>query len=97
VPPRRSVRLGCCPTFVFLIAATGCGEAPDVALERLMEARRLTAELLVQFTKAGDAANRAVMADTDERSATFVREAQQAEQEALRDAQALKTSLASLG
>ena len=37
-------------------------------------------DLHVQFTKAADAANRAVMADTDEASVTFAREAEQATQ-----------------
>lgn len=43
-----------------------------------MEARRLAADLLVQFTKAADASNRAVMADTDDASVQFAREAEQA-------------------
>jgi len=41
------------------------------ALERVSEAQHLSADLLVQFTKAADAANRAVMADTDEASVEF--------------------------
>src|SRR5262245_3779092 len=41
----------------------------------LLEARRLAADLQVEFTRAADAANRAVMADTDEASVTFAREA----------------------
>ena len=45
------------------IAAVDCGV--NSALERLSQARHLSAELLVQFTKAADAANKAVMADTD--------------------------------
>ena len=38
----------------------GCARTP-VALTQLVEARRLAADLRVQFTKASDAANRAVM------------------------------------
>ena len=45
--------------------------------------------LLVQFTKATDAANRAVMADTDATSVEFAREAEQATQAVLRDVDAL--------
>jgi hypothetical protein len=59
-------------------AAWGCDATP--ASERLSQARHLSAELLVQFTKAADAANRAVMADTDEASAAFAREAERASQ-----------------
>lgn len=70
-------------------AATGCIDAPETVLERLSESRRLTAELLVQFTKAADAANRGVMADTDEASVAFAREAEQATQAVQRDADAL--------
>jgi hypothetical protein len=46
---------------------------------------RLAAELLVQFTKAADAANRAVMADTDEASVTFAHEAEQTQLTVQRD------------
>jgi len=41
-----------------------CGDV-NAALGQLSEARRLSADLLIEFTKAADAANRAVMADTD--------------------------------
>lgn len=58
------------------IAAAGCDV--NSALERLSQARHLSAELLVQFTKAADAANKAVMADTDEASVAFSRDAEQA-------------------
>ena len=47
-------------------------------LEQVSRARHLSADLLIQFTVAGDAANRAVMADTDEASVAFAREAEQA-------------------
>lgn len=55
-------------------AIAGCNGSS--ALEELLEARRLSADLLVQFTKAADASNRAVMADTDEASIAFAREAE---------------------
>ena len=50
---------------------SGCIDAPDSVLERLSEARRLAANLHVQFSKAADASNRAVMADTDRRLSPF--------------------------
>jgi hypothetical protein len=66
-------------------------------LKRLVEARRLAADLLVQFTKTADAGNRAVMADTDEASAAFVREAEEATAAVLRDTEALGPMLRDLG
>ena len=61
-----------------MIAIGGCNEKPP--LERLSQARQVSAELLVQFTKAADASNKAVMADTDEASVAFARDAEQAKQ-----------------
>jgi hypothetical protein len=69
------------PTVWFCLAAiaattsSGCAEQPSAVFTRLTEARRLTAELRVHFTKASDAANRSVMADTDEASIAFAHEA----------------------
>jgi len=78
------------------ISATGCGDV-NAALERLSEARQLSADLLVQFTTAADAANRAVMADTDELSVAFAREAEQAKQSIQKNIDALGPILQSLG
>jgi len=77
-------------------AAGGCLNPPVTVFQQLSEARRLTADLLVQFIKAGDAANRAVMADTDDTSAAFAREATQATLAAQRDVDALKPLLVDL-
>ena len=66
VTGRRTRAIACCWIAVVIVfAAAGCIKAPETVLERLVEARRLAADLLVQFTKAADASNRAVMADTD--------------------------------
>jgi len=65
-------------------AATGCVNVNTV-LERRFEARQLTADLLLQFTRGADAANCAVMADTDEKSLAFAREAEQATQAVQKD------------
>ena len=59
---------------IVVVAGAGCSSSP--AMVRHMEARRIAAELRVHFTKATDAANKAVMADTDEMSAAFAREAE---------------------
>lgn len=66
------------------------------ALERVSEARRLSADLLVQFTKAAHATDRAVMADTDEVSLTFAREAEEATATIQRDAETLAPILREL-
>jgi hypothetical protein len=77
-------------------AAIGCSVDVNTVLERLTEARRLAADLLVQFTKAADAANRAVMADTDEASVAFAHEAEQTTLAVQKDADALGPILQSL-
>jgi hypothetical protein len=78
-----------------LVAATGCGG--DTALEQLTEARRLSATLLVEFTKTADAANRAVMAETDEESTEFAHESEQAAQNVRQTADQLRMAVISLG
>ena len=74
----------------------GCA-APPAALKQLMDARRLASELHVQFTKAGEAANRAVMADTDEASVAAAEEAKRARQAVEQDVDALRPILKALG
>ncbi len=75
--------------------SAGCGGPTE--LERQVEARRLTADLHVQFTKAADASSRAVMAETDEMSAASAREAGQARQAVQRDVDALRLLFAPSG
>src|SRR6185503_15753695 len=66
------------------LAVTGAGTAgcvnPLTALPKLFEARRLASELHVAFTRAAEASNRAVMADTDEASIAAKDEATAARQ-----------------
>jgi hypothetical protein len=76
--------------------ATACVNAPAVLTE-LLEARRLASELHVEFTKAADAANRAVMADTDEASAAAADESRRARRVVERDLEALQPILQSRG
>jgi hypothetical protein len=66
-------------------------------LTQYLDARRIAANLHVQFTKAAEAANRAVMAETDEASANAAREARDAAQSVERDLNALQPILTSLG
>jgi rhodanese-related sulfurtransferase len=75
----------------------GCTGAPATVLEELVESRRLAADVLVQFTKAADAGNRAVMADTDEASIAYAREADQAIAAVQKNRDALKPLLTTLG
>jgi hypothetical protein len=75
-------------------AMIGCDV--NSALEQVSQARHLSADLLIQFTKATDAANRAVMADTDEASIAFAREAEQAKEKVQSDIDALKPLLEGL-
>ena len=77
---------------IALSAAAGCGDV-NTALKRSVEARHASADLLVQFTKAADAANRAVMADTDERSVAFAREAEAAKEQIVKDLATLEPIL----
>lgn len=60
------------------LAPAGCRNASGPAFTQLAEARRLTDDLRVQLAKTSDASDRAVMADTDEQSAAFAGEAEQA-------------------
>jgi hypothetical protein len=80
---------------VVAIATTACHTTSG--LERLTEAQQLSADLLVNFTRADAAANKAVMADTDEASAAFARDADRAKQAIQREFGALKPILDSLG
>jgi hypothetical protein len=87
----------CSSVAVILIGtAIGCTNAPETVLERLTEASKLSSDLLVQFTKAGDAANRAVVAGTDEASVAFAREAEQATQAVQKDIDTLGPILVGL-
>lgn len=84
-------------TLVVIAASlTACGDV-NAALERLSEARYRAADLLVEFTKASDASNRAVMADTDAASVAFAEEAALAKKAVHTDEAALRPLLTGLG
>jgi hypothetical protein len=68
----------------------------QTGLEQLAEARRVTADLQMHFTKAANAGNRAVMAHTDDMATASVREAQEATADAQKDADLLASLLDSL-
>jgi hypothetical protein len=54
--------------------AYGCVEQPTTVLGRLLHARQLSAEALLQFAKVAEAGNRAVMADTPEAASAAARD-----------------------
>jgi hypothetical protein len=87
-------------TILALTAAAGltpgCGDV-NAVLEKVSEARQLAADLSVQFTRASDAANRAVMADTDDTSVSFAKESRDAAEAVQKDVEALRPLLESLG
>jgi hypothetical protein len=90
-------RANCVIVVMCAAAAGGSACARKAALTELMEARQLASELHVQFTKGSEAANRAVMADTDEASAAAADEARRATQSVEQTIEALRGTLQSLG
>lgn len=84
-------------TLALTLGALGCRNAPDPAFTQLAEARHLADDLRVQLAKASNASDRAVMADTDEESVAFAREAEQATGAIESGSAALSARLQSLG
>ncbi|PWT86637.1 MAG: hypothetical protein C5B56_12110 [Proteobacteria bacterium] len=78
-------------------ATLSCASQPGLVLTDQVEARRLGEDMRVQFTMAADAANRAVMADTDETSKAAAEEAVKSREAVERDGNALKPLLNRLG
>ena len=78
-----------------LLASAACNV--NRALEQVHEARQLSADLSVQFTKAADASNLAVMSDTDAASTAFVKEAEGRTAAVQKDIEALQPLLERLG
>jgi hypothetical protein len=87
---------GLCVVAIASATAAGCGDGSRLVLTQQGEARRLASSLRVDFSKAADASNRAVMADTDEASSAAAREAEQAMQAVERDVEALQRILQAL-
>ena len=97
----RSVRLPVLLKLFALMALAGTlgcsGGTPRLVLTDQLEARRLGADLRVQFTMTADAANRAVMADTDETSKDAAQEAMKAREQVEHDVAALEPIVKRLG
>jgi len=84
------------PLAALLLLGLTAGCDVNRALEQLSTARKLSADLLVQFTKAADAANRAVMADTDAQSVDFAHETDRAKRSIENDVETLQPLLKDL-
>ena len=78
------------------ILMAGCYKGAESVLQRMNEAQRLATELQLQFTRATDATNLAVMADTDEASTEFAGQATERSQAVEKDAAALRLLLVGL-
>lgn len=92
----RKGRRGLAMLMVVAGLTARCGDV-NKAVGQLAEARRVSADLLIEFTKAADAANRAVMADTDAMSIADARDADLAKQAVHKDIDALGPILQELG
>ena len=77
--------------------SSGCANGSKAVLTQQAEAHRLASHLHVQFARAADASNRAVMADTDEASTAAAKEAEQATKAVAQDVDSLARILSDLG
>lgn len=85
-----------CLVVITTWTAAGCRDGSRLVLTQQIDARRLSSNLRVQFTRAADASNRAVMEVTDEASSAAAREAAEATQAIDRDIQAFQPLLEAL-
>jgi len=81
---------------LILLALAGC-DSPSVALLQQMDAQRLAADMRVQLHRSTEAVQRAIMADTDEASNGFAREAREAADTLEADRGAINALLADIG
>jgi hypothetical protein len=77
------------------MSLTACAN-PQTVLTQLVDARRVASDLHVQFTRSAEAANRAVMAETDDSAAAAAEEARRSRQVVERDIRTLRATLESL-
>jgi len=83
-------------TMIVFVALAAMACRTETPLVQVAQARDRSADLLVQFVTAADAANKAIMAETGEASAVFVREAQAAKLSVRTDIESLQPVLADL-
>src|ERR1700741_5030957 len=79
------------------LALAACHRDIEVALTQQIEARRLAADMRVQLHRSAEAAQRAIMADTDEAANGFAREASEASDTLDADRRALDALLSDIG
>lgn len=94
--PTIRAAAGFCFAAITVGAAAACVDGSKLVLTQQAEAHRRASNLRVQFSRAADASNRAVMADTDETSSAAAREAGQATQAVEREIEALRRILEEL-
>jgi hypothetical protein len=80
-----------------LLAFAGCDRSPNVALIQQMDAQRFAADMRVQLHRSAEAAQRAIMADTDESASAFAAEAEQANAALEADLAAIEPIVAQIG
>jgi len=84
----------CAIALLASLALVGCGS--DSALHQLIEARRLSAELIAQFEDVQESGNSAVMAEKDARAKRFVEDTERASAAVQQASTALARLLAAL-
>ncbi|HWP04763.1 MAG TPA: hypothetical protein VNN72_03425 [Polyangiaceae bacterium] len=94
---RRAQLRGLAAVALALALGPGCRASIPSFLDQIRDARQLTAGLRVRFKEATDAANLAVMADSDEASLKYAADAASAKRDLRTDATNLKTLLHELG
>jgi hypothetical protein len=94
---QRGERSGTAVAILALAFLSACSNGRGLVLSEQLEARRLAADMHVQFSRAVEAANRAVMADTDDASTEGARAARQARQTVQQDSSSLRGLLQQLG
>ena len=77
-------------------ASSGCYKQPESVLQRLSEAQRISGRLEIEFTRASDAINLAVMAHDDKTSVKYAQEADRRMQGVQHDVEALRPLLTGL-
>jgi hypothetical protein len=77
ITSRRRPSRGFVAAAILLAFGAGCRGEPNAVVTVLTDARRLAADLRIEFNRASDASDRAVMADTDRASVAFAHEADQ--------------------
>lgn len=96
-PARRRWVAGLGAAAIGSLLLQGCDSGPRAFFTRLGDARRMAAELRLAFHRAADASNRAVMAESDEDSIRYAKEAEASREEAQRGVAPLLTLLRAAG